>query len=79
MYLQDTHAIRTGDIATDMRAFRWVCVGETSTDRGAAYVFVREATGLNGTSKIKDRMWVKTFSQTDAFTDMFKDANAFAR
>jgi hypothetical protein len=79
MLLQDTHDLRTGSILTDMRGFRWVCVGTTNIPQGIAYVFIREVSGLHGTSKIKDRMWSKTFSQTLTFDDYFANADDFRR
>lgn len=79
MLLQDTHDLRTGALCRDMRGFCWVCVGSTNTDRGLAYIFVRETTGLHGTSKLKERMWTKSFTTASAFNDMMENANDFLR
>lgn len=79
MLLQDTHDIQTGALVRDTRGFQWICVGTTNIPQGTAYVFVREVTGLHGTSKIKDRMWTKTFSLRVAFDDMFIDANSYLK
>lgn len=80
MRLQDTHTILLGDIATDQRDFRWVCIGTTNLGGDdLAYVFAREVSGMHGTGRIKERMWTKTFSFSKAFVEQIKDAASFEK
>ena len=79
MFLKTSHDLRPGDTLTCHRDLTWVCVGWATIPDGQAAIFIRDATGLHGTTNLKERMWVDHVTMTEAFERRFKNANQYKR
>lgn len=79
MLLKETHDLQPGDTVKCTRGFTWVCVGWTTIPDGSAAIFVRDMTGLHGTSDLQSRMWLYHVTMSEAFERKFTNANQYQR